>query len=155
MTFPIRPSKRSIAARLAFYGNTEMPAPVVRKKRGKQKESMVTKAAQQEAKLAFNAVLMRNRRGMTEMRGHKIPFGVGPNGTGDVLGWTPIRISQAMVGAVLPIYTETEQKLVDGVVAPHQQQRIEYLRDLNAICGVIREGGDFTAIVRKWMERWA
>ena len=99
-------------------------------------------------------VLYRNRRGMVQLaNGAMCPMGLGPNGAGDVVGYTLVRITPAMCGRVLPIYTELEGKTPAGRLAPHQLTRIEELRDVNAIAGCVRSQEDANAVYQRWQAR--
>jgi hypothetical protein len=150
-----RPARRDIRNHLEFLsGGSAMEQAAPRKKTGRQKESAINDAVQKEARLMFRAELMRNRRGMVDLPGGgKMPFGLGGNGTGDFVGFTPVLITAEMIGRTLPIYTETEQKTKEGRVSEQQAARIEHLHDVNAICGVARQAGDFAELVRRWREK--
>jgi hypothetical protein len=156
--FPSRPSRRSIRnslqgmSALALGTVPVFEAAPARKKTGRQKESLVNDAAKEWAR-ARNGVLYRNRRGMVELSsGAKMPIGLGPNGTGDLIGYMRVRITPEMVGRVLPIYTEIESKTDSGKLAEHQQARIEELRDVQAIAGCVRNVDDCEQIMARWRD---
>jgi hypothetical protein len=153
LRIPKRPSQRSIRNHLEFLaGGTQMEkaAPV---KRGKQAESLVGEANREWARLK-GGVLRKNRRGMIDMPGGgKLPFGLAEPFILDEVGYLPVRITQAMVGRVLPVFCHIEDKTESGVVAPHQQRCIEEVRDANGIAGVSRGIEDSEALYRSWIEK--
>lgn len=154
--YPVRPAQRDVRNLTAFYaGEVTMeraPLSTTPKKPRKQAESRVNKTTQQWG-AAKGGALYRNARGLAGHLPPMMPVGVGPPGTGDELGWIPVVISPAMVGRTLPIYCELEDKTETGRLAPHQLARIEYLRDLNAICGCVRSADDCEDAYHRWLER--
>ncbi len=150
------PSARDIRNSLAFMsGSVQMEEPSARTgPRGKQKETGVLKAVQALWSTLRRGVLYRNRRGMVQLaNGAMMPIGLGPNGTGDAVGYTLVRVTPAMIGRTLPVYTELEGKTDAGRLAPHQLARIEELRDVNAIAGCVRSQEDAESIYQRWLDR--
>lgn len=140
---PRAPSRRAVRNQLqALSALANGTTPVFEKPtarsapRGKQKEAAFEKLIGQWGQTK-GGELYKNRRGMVTLPGGGMfPYGWGPNGTLDRLGWLPVRITPEMVGMVLPIFTEIESKTADGSLQENQQQRIEFLRDHKAIAGV-------------------
>lgn len=154
MRFPSRPSRRAVANHLRFLnGETEMlPAPAKRKG-GKQPESKVGEANRQWAKLK-GGVLWRNRRGMLPLaNGTMLPFGLGPPGFPDEVGYLPIRITQSMVNRVIPVLCCIEDKTDSGAVAEHQLRVLEELKDAGAIAGVCRNVDEAEALLQAWLAK--
>lgn len=153
MTWRNSPSRRQIRNHLAFLaGKTEMEAPKTNNRGGSgpQPEGKVNLAISKAARL-FGVIAWRNRRGMLPLpNGGMLPFGVGPHGTPDFLGYTPVKITQAMVGRQVAIFTALESKTDSGVVQPHQQAMIDELKAHGAIAGVCRSGEDVRALVQEW-----
>lgn len=158
MTFPTRtkPTRRQIANHLEGLSAlhlgttpnfTPQRAPV---KRGPQKETAVNKVNQQWARLK-GGELRRNRIGFAEIRpGVKIPFGLG-TGTLDLVGPMPVRITASMVGKTIQAYCEIDSKTDEGVIAPHQQERVDYLRDKGALSGIARGAEDMEALYLRFL----
>lgn len=144
------PSRRQIRNHLAFLaGKTEME-PAKERRGGPQPEGKVNKAIAEAARL-FGVIAWRNRRGMLPLsNGGMLPFGVGPHGASDFMGYTPIKITEQMVGRTVAVATFLESKTDTGVVAPHQQAFIDEVRAHGAIAGVCRSGEDVRAVVREW-----
>lgn len=158
---PRQPSKRKVAADLSFLSlGTDNPEPMPeqrlttqRKTPRKQAESAVNDAVIKLWRLV-RGVLYRNRRGFVRLPGGGgFPYGFGPNGSGDVAGWTRVRITAAMVGKVLPIYTEFESKTEVGRLEEHQVQRIEELHGENAIAGCVRCDEDAETNYQQWLAK--
>ncbi len=81
-----------------------------------------------------------------------MPFGLGPAGYPDEVGYLKVRITQAMVGKTLPIYMLVEDKTDTGVVAPHQQRCIDEARADNCIALVARNAQDCETGVLVWLK---
>jgi hypothetical protein len=160
-TIPRAPSRRAVRNQLAvmqaMHDNTAhvIEQSAVRKRGGKQPEGKVNEANQQWARIR-NGVLYRNRRGMLPLpNGGMLPFGVGPPGSGDLIGYLRVLITPEMVGRTLPIYAEIESKTDSGRLAEHQIKRIEELRDAQAIAGCARSADDCEEILKRWRDGYA
>lgn len=159
LRFAKRPSQKQIRNFMQgldalHKGATPEFEPTATRKTGKQKETSVVKAVQELWSALKRGVLYRNRRGMVELAsGARLPMGLGPNGAGDVIGYTLVQITPGMLNKTLPIYTELEGKTEVGRLAPHQLARIEELRDVNAITGCVRGIDDADAVLSRWVER--
>lgn len=158
---PRQPSKRKVAADLSFLSlGTDNPEPMPeqrltsqRKTPRKQAESAVNDVIIKTMRMLFKSVLYRNRRGMVRLpNGGMFPYGLGKNGFPDNCGPTPIVITPEMVGRTVGVFTAIEAKTDKGVVAPHQLECIEELRDLGCIAGVATNSTDCEDIVRRWRE---
>lgn len=154
LRLPPRISRRAVRNQLRFMaGETTMEQAPPPRPRGKQKESAVGDAVRQWARIK-GGVLYRNRRGMLDLPGGgKLPFGLGPPGYPDEVGYLPVRITPAMVGKVLPVYMIAEDKTDSGVVAEHQMRCIEEARDANCIAFVARNAQDCETAVLVWLQR--
>lgn len=150
-----RISKRDVANALTFYsGGTEMKrAPEPREPRQKprrQAESSVNDVVKLWASTK-GGELYRNSRGMMPLpNGGMRPYGVGPNGSGDLVGPMPVTITPEMVGRTVAIYCELESKTPIGRVQQHQLERISKLRDMGAMAGVVRSAEDANDVYRWW-----
>lgn len=91
---------------------------------------------QQHIRLALSgagAVMFRNNVGATHTPdGRLIKYGVCNPGGSDLLGWTPVRITEDMVGRTVAVFTAVEVKTPTGKATEDQ---------LNFICNVLRAGG--------------
>lgn len=95
--------------------------------------------------------LYRNARGMMPTpNGGMRPYGLGPNGAGDLIGPMPVTITPDMVGRVISVYCELESKTPIGRVQQHQLDRIARLRDMGAMAGVVRSIEDADDVYRWW-----
>ena len=150
--FPTRISQRDSRNLCNFYGGGTVMEAAPAKKRGPQKETAVNKLNQQWARLK-GGELRRNRIGFAEIRpGVKIPFGLG-TGTLDLVGPMPVLITADMVGRTVSIYCEVDSKTDEGVVAPHQLERIEHLRAMGAMSGISRGPDDMERIYNDWRNK--
>lgn len=164
MTFPTRtkPTRRQIANHLEglsalHKGTTPNFLPTRQPvKRGKQKESAVNDLLIKAARLIYRATLWRNRRGMVRLpNGGMFPYGLGPNGMPDNCGVTPVKITAAMVGRTVGVATFIEAKTTTGVVADHQVECIENLRDMGCIAGVACDEEQLAGIYTRWFSQHA
>jgi hypothetical protein len=151
---PKRPSQRAVKNTLAMYqamhDNTAPvieQTPVKRATPRKQKESAVNDAIIKAARLK-GSTLYRNRRGMVRLPlGGMFPYGLGPNGFPDNVGYTTRVITPDMVGRRVAIFTAIEAK-VDGPADPHQQECIERIRADGGIAGTAHNGEEAMEIVK-------
>lgn len=93
-------------------------------------------AIQQQIRLALSkagAVALRNNVGQytDQKTGRPIRYGLGV-GSSDLIGWTPVVITQSMVGQTVAVFTAVEVKSPIG--RPTEAQ-------LNFIAQVLRAGG--------------
>lgn len=135
-------------------GETTMErGPAKRTTPKRQLESTHSDAVAEWGK-AKGGKLLRNRRGMVTLpNGGKMQIGWGPNGTGDRLGYLPVRITPAMVNKVLPVFAMIEVKTDAGRLEPHQLAIIEEYRDVNAISGCARNAQDCEAILANFIAK--
>ena len=151
------PSKRAVRNHLAFLsGATVMEQPNKRSgPRGKQPESASNDAVKQWANLR-NGVLYRNRRGMFELpNGTKLPYGLGPNGYGDNVGYLTITITPDLVGRKVAVFSMIECKRADKALKDpseygDQFKYIEEVRDAGGIAGLARQAEDAEEILTNW-----
>ena len=108
-----------------------------------------------EIRLALSrvgAVLFRNNQGLAwygERRDQPVKYGLG-TGTGDLIGWTPVVVTQDMVGKTLPVFTNIEVKRpVGGRPRPEQKNFDEVVRRAGGLSGFARSVEDALAIVGK------
>lgn len=154
---PSKPSRRAIRNTMAFFGGaTELETAPARKKTGRQKESTVNDAVQEWARYR-NGVLFRNRRGMVDLpSGGKMPFGLGPNGYGDVVGYLTITVTPAMLNKRIAVYCMVESKFDPKVgPEPHQQKYIDEVRDAGGISGCAHNALDCEEMLSRYLEKVA
>lgn len=153
-----QPSQRDSRNLCAFYGGeTVMEQPKKRAvARGKQPESASNDAVKGWANIR-RGVLYRNRRGMVDLpSGGKMPYGLGPNGYGDNVGYLPVVITADMVGRTLAVYTMVEckradQALKDPEAYGDQFKYVEEVRAAGGIAGFARHAEDSEAIYQRWL----
>jgi hypothetical protein len=137
---PGKPSRRAVRNALAgldaLANGTTPVFEAPSKKTGKQNESQYDKTIGEWGRMK-GGELHKNRRGMVQLPGGGMfPYGLGPPGSLDRIGFIPVRITPAMVNKIIPVYAEIEAKTDTGRLQENQQQRIEHLQDHNAITGV-------------------
>ena len=76
-------------------------------------------------------------------------FGLG-KGSPDLIGYTVIKITPAMVGQKLAVFTGIEVKTTKGVVADHQNSFIENLKNVGAIAGIARSCQDSYDLIKMY-----
>lgn len=101
---------------------------------------MSEKTVQTRIMLAISKLgskIFRNNVGMLEDKyGNKIRYGL-CNGSSDLIGWTPITISEDMVGSQVAVFTAIEVKRGRKDKAkPHQLKFIEAVNRDGGIAGV-------------------
>lgn len=159
LKIPRKPSQRQIRNHLAGLdalanGTTPNYEHAKPRKTGTQKETAYDKANAEAAAALYGATLYRNRRGMVQLPGGGVfPYGLGPNGFGDRVGYTPIIITLDMVGRKIAVFTMVESKTPAGVVSDEQLKCIEEVRDAGGIAGVARGPDDVVLIYQGWRKR--
>lgn len=102
----------------------------------------------QIAATKLGARLFRNNCGaLKDARGQWIRFGVANPGGSDFIGWVPVKISQDMVGKVLPIFTAVEIKTVSGKPTQEQTAFIEAIKKAGGIAGIVRSVSDLEKLL--------
>ncbi len=72
------------------------------------------------------------------------PFSSGlPKGYSDTTGWTPVNITQDMVGKKIAVFTAIEAKAPTGRVSSHQKNFLEAVSSAGGIAFVARSGEEF------------
>lgn len=95
------------------------------------------------------SVTFRNNCGMLKNEaGIPIKFGVGNPGGSDLLGITPVVITQDMVGQTIGVFTAIEVKTPTGRVSDAQHRFIQLVNNQGGRAGVARCVEDALAIVR-------
>jgi len=136
--FPTRVTPRDVANALigldALHNGTKpefiQPRTSSSRSPKRQAESSVNDAVKQWARTK-GGELYRNARGMMPLpNGGMRPYGLGPNGAGDLIGPMQVTITPEMVGRTISVYCELESKTPIGRVEQHQLERISRLRDM-------------------------
>lgn len=162
-----RPSKRELSNHAAAFDALAMGcevAPVMEQPkvrttgpRGKQPESASNDAVKSWARYRAG-VLYRNRRGFARTEDGGFPFGLGPNGYGDNIGYLTITVTPAMVGKRIAVYAMVECKRADKALKNpaeygDQHKYVIEVRDAGGIAGFARQAEDAEAIYLRWWQR--
>ncbi len=75
------------------------------------------------------------------------PVYVGMKGTPDLVGYTMVKITPAMVGRTVAVYTCLEVKNERGIVAEHQRMFLDAIKKAGGIAGVARSVEDAHKII--------
>ena len=107
---------------------------------------------QQEIRLACSngpVRLFRNNVGrLPDPRtGRWVEFGVGGNGSSDLIGWKRVTITPDMVGSTVAVFTSIEVKTATGRLRPEQRQWLDAVQAAGGIAGVVRSVGDARALL--------
>ena len=78
--------------------------------------------------------------------GRLVTFGLA-RGSADLIGWSTITVTQAMVGTRLAIFTSIEVKVPTGRIRPEQQAWLEAVTQAGGIAGIARSVPDALLIV--------
>ena len=136
-------------------------------------EDSVTKEVKLDLSINFKCVLSRNNRGayICSKTGRLIRFGfmnetkeIGrKNRSSDEIGWTPVVITQSMVGHTLPVFTAIEMKK-EGY-KPSGKKDTEHYNAQQAFCNAVTKHGGIAGIVdcrkkavelvQNWLNKYA
>lgn len=105
---------------------------------------------QQEIRLAsgdVGSVLFRNNQGaFKDAAGRLVRYGICNPGGSDLIGWTPVTVTQGMVGSTVAVFTAIECKRPGGRVTEPQQRFIDAVRKAGGIAGIAHSSSEFKAI---------
>jgi len=59
-------------------------------------------------------------------------------GTGDLIGWTPVQVTDEMVGSTVAVFTNVEVKTPKGVITPEQKQFHDTVIKAGGISQIVR-----------------
>lgn len=95
------------------------------------------------------SVLFRNNVGKIPIKGNRlIRFGLTP-GSSDLIGWTPVEITQDMVGQHVAVFTAIEVKTETGKPTDSQQYFIARVKADGGYAGVARSVEDGMRVIGK------
>ena|SRR3990167_2320234 len=98
----------------------------------------------------LGARLFRNNVGMAETKdGRRIKYGVCNPGGSDLIGWTPVVVTEGMVGAKVAIFTAIEVKAGSQNPTPAQKQFIRVIEEAGGFAHVARVGDDLKKILSR------
>lgn len=83
--------------------------------------------------------------------GHFIKYGVGGAGGSDILGLTPITITQEMIGKRVAVFTAIEAKTKTGKATEQQKNFISAIKKQGGIAGVARSEDDALEIIKGYI----
>lgn len=103
------------------------------------RETNILKLCQLEA-AKLGCLLMRNNRGMflTLDGKRKVRAGLQADGSSDLIGWTPLIITEEMIGKKIAVFTAFEIKTDSGVASKEQQCFLKIVVDAGGISDIIR-----------------
>lgn len=70
-------------------------------------------------------------------------------GSSDLIGWTPVRITPEMVGQTVAVFTAAELKTAKQNLTEEQATFLEAVQKAGGIAGVVRSTADGVALARK------
>jgi hypothetical protein len=107
---------------------------------------------QQQIRLAMSAagsVLFRNNVGQcTTDDGRVIRYGVCNPGGSDLIGWTPMVVTEDMVGRTVAVFTSIEVKRPGGRVSEAQQRFLDAVARAGGIGGVARSADEAISLLK-------
>jgi hypothetical protein len=113
---------------------------------------MTEAAIQQQVRLALSragAAMFRNNIGAyTDQAGRVIKYGVCNPGGSDLIGWTPVVVTPAMVGTTVAVFTAVEVKTPSGRPTSQQLNFIDQVIRAGGYAGIARAPGDVGAILQ-------
>lgn len=94
-------------------------------------------------------ILFKNIRGMflTLDGKYKIKAGLQCKGSSDLIGYTPVKITEDMVGSVFSVFTAIEVKTETGGIRQDQLDFIDRVKARGGLAGIARNSDDARKIV--------
>jgi len=100
----------------------------------------------------LGARVFRNNIGMLEdKRGMKVRYGL-CTGSSDLIGWTPVVITQAMVGSRVAVFTSVEAKSDKGKLRPEQMAWLTVIEAAGGIAMLVRSESEATIMLSKMLK---
>ncbi len=92
-------------------------------------------------------MIFRNNVGaLSDKHGRIVRYGVGNPGGSDLIGATPVKITQEMVGTTVAVFTAIEVKTPTGRTTEAQDRFLAAVRKRGGRAGVARSGPEAVAI---------
>lgn len=99
----------------------------------------------------FKARLFRNNVGvLRDAEGRYVRYGL-CIGSSDVIGWTPVVITPAMVGRTVLVFTAFECKVGRNVTTVEQGAFLSAVQQQGGIAAVVRTLADATAAIDRYI----
>lgn len=92
--------------------------------------------------------MFRNNVGAYQLKGRWVKFGL-VKGSSDLIGWTPVTITQDMVGQTVAVFTAVECKSEKGRVRPEQTYFIQRVKLDGGYAGIARSTEDALEIIHR------
>ena len=94
------------------------------------------------------SMMLRNNCGVLKNpAGIPIKFGVGNPGGSDLIGITPVIITDDMLGRTIGVFTAVEVKTPTGKPTPEQTRFLEAVRARGGIAGIARSPAEALALL--------
>lgn len=100
------------------------------------------------------ARLFRNNVGIaTHLDGSKVRYGL-RTGSADLIGWTPVRITQKMVGETVAVFTSIEAKSKIGSLDKDQERWMLAVLKAGGIAGEVKSAKEAVNVLTScWHKR--
>ena len=110
------------------------------------KEADIMRLIQMDASNDGDRLFRNNVGALIDSRGIPVRFGL-CIGSGDLIGWTSIEVTQEMVGSKIAVFSSFEVKTDKGKPKPEQTNFIHVVQAANGISGVVRSAADRKNII--------
>jgi hypothetical protein len=150
---PTRPTKRAIAARLAFMGgSTQMPAQPKPRKRAayEDREESSNDQLKEWRRQRGDVRLWRNNVGAYPLpSGGWLRYGLCP-GSADFIGLYSLIVRPEHVGKRVAVLLAIESKARGKDAEDHQDTWLKEVIDAGAVAGVARNADEADQLIRTW-----
>lgn len=94
------------------------------------------------------ARLFRNNVGVGKsVAGSTIKFGL-HTGSGDLIGWTPVKITDEMIGKTIAVFTSIECKSSKGRIRPDQMLWKLTVKEAGGISAIVKSENEFLEAIK-------
>lgn len=128
-----------------------MPTGSSRDKAARELESAIVPRVRLALSRA-GAKMFRNNVGLAwygKNKDQPVKYGLASPGGSDLIGWTPIEVTEDMVGTTIAVFTAVEVKRPGGHKTPEQHNFVEQVRLSGGLAGFAESESDALAILKK------
>lgn len=117
-------------------------------KESKMKENNIQRLIEERASQLGHRLFRNNKGALQNKQGDWVSYGVGPEGTADLLGFAVVTITPDMVGERVAVFCSVEVKKPGESPRRNQRDWMNFIRQMGGRAGVATSPEEVDAILR-------